>query len=472
MSDNISINKYNTICIPRWRELRFEVNDTQKYKIKLIKGLCEHKGMELLPNKYYLFTDMRSSIFTYTGCEVEVEGESELSYISELSSYPKLFNIYNNINNINNTNITNNINNSNITNINSSNICNITNNINNSNILLIGNGISTTAITLCNYFIRDNKKVLFTELHPGKGNIFPCTLSTIYVNKLSFNTFDITNSNININSNINSNININNTNTNINLINPYCIFYGSKDIDNYELYDVQINALSKYVGDITTNSDIHNVIIAPYIDNDILNKTIEIFNINRVIVCGDERLYNKLKNINIKNNSNLNNTNNKINNNTNNNLNNDILNNSYFLSMADGYIHNDKINKSIRRYFHGEELVEINNVFQLKEVFSPARITLSNPVVVKVGEDYIAPDTALPLGASRKLGVVGVEEVDLSENAVLALSECGEKEDLATFPVSAFLVCTDEKKGKMLSVQPKLPKNTFIIQSNIKYTTT
>ncbi len=89
--------------------------------------------------------------------------------------------------------------------------------------------------------------------------------------------------------------------------------------------------------------------------------------------------------------------------------------------------------------------------------------------VVKLGEDYVAPVSALPLGSSRKVGITGIMEVDLKEGAVLAISHSGEKEEITTAPVSGFIVCVDEKKGRVLACQPKLPKCSYLIQSNLNY---
>lgn len=385
---DVHVHNENIVKVPRNKAFRFEVNETQKFKVKLVTGLAEHKGAELLSDKFYVFSDIKTSIHTFTGCELEVEGECELCYVSEKSTDAKLYDIY----------------------------AKEAENIETNNILVIGNGSSTTSLTLCNYFVRENKPVTFIELDPSKGNIFPGALTAIEVEKMQFNSFEMSN-----------------------VIN--CLFYGSKEVDNIELYELQINALMQ-----NKERNGSRVVLAPFINYLLLDKTIELFNIKKLIVCGDERLHHKIKN-SIKS---------------------EI--HHYFLSTGDAYVHDEKINKSIRRYFNGEELVEVNNAFVLKESLSSSRITLGNPTVVKVGEDYVAPDTALPLNAKRKLGIIGVEEVDLCENAVLAISEATEKEDLATSPVTGFMVCLDEKSGKMLSSQPKAPKISFLIQSNIKYT--
>ena len=96
-NDDMIFQSGNIIEIARNKDFRIEVNELQKLKIKIVKGLAELKGAELVNNKWYLFTDIKTSIFTFTGCDLEIEGECELAYIGERSSFPKLFDVYNNI---------------------------------------------------------------------------------------------------------------------------------------------------------------------------------------------------------------------------------------------------------------------------------------------------------------------------------------------------------------------------------------
>lgn len=393
-NDDMIFQSGSIIEIARNKDFRIEVNELQKLKIKIIKGLAELKGAELVNNKWYLFTDTKTSIFTFTGCDLEIEGECELAYIGERSNFPKLFDIYNGI-------------------VQSKNV---------KNILILGQGQSTTAITMCNYFIRDQKKILFTELDTSKGNIFPGTLSVMAIRNISINHFSLNN--------------------------PFCLFYGSKEAENMELYELQMMEISKKAKELIENETdiIGNVVIAPFIDFNSLNKMITQYNINFIIVSKDERLYHRIKpKIQI----------------------------SINFIPNNGFISENKIIKSIKRYFYGEQLSEVNNNFVFKNIFTPSRIILNNKThsfsIIKVGEDFIAPDSALPIGANRKVGIIGVEDVDLIENSILAISDATDRDEVALKPVVGFLVCLDEKKGRVLSIQPKLPKMNFLIQGNIKY---
>ena len=361
--------------IPRNKEFRIEVNESQKFKIKVVKGFAEHKGAELVPNKFYLFSDCKTSIFTFTGCEIVTEGDCDLSFVCEVSMYPKLYDFYSK----------------------------------EESYLILGDSISTVAITLSNYFIRDIGKINFIELDPSKGNIFPGTLSISKIDEISFNSFKIND--------------------------PFSLFYGSKDMDNLELYEKQMIKLCEKV-----DKSESFVALAPFINQSLLDLTISHLKPSKVIVVHNERLFHKI---------------------------NKKHDNFVYLSNT-GYQEENKVNKSINRYFNGEELVEVNDVMTLKSIYSK-KTAITNLSVVKVGEDYVAPDTALPIGADRKVGIVEVEDVDLIENAVLAISDAQEREDVALSPVLGFVVCVDDKKGKVTSVQPKLPKATFLLQSNIFY---
>lgn len=419
------------ISIPRNRDFRIEVNESQKFKIRCLLGFAEFKGAELVNDRWYVFTDAKTSIFTFSGCELEYEGECDLFYIGERSSYPKLFDIYSTFKK-------------------------------DERILLIGEGKSTMAITLSNYSIRDKRTVFFGEIDPQKGNIFPGTLSCMKVENITLDQFQLNN--------------------------PHCLFFGSKEIENMELYEMQMQEIAKKMNTLSDDSTV--ILSAPFIDYNLLDKMIQAFKITQVVVSKDERLYNRLK-MQVKSNSNK-----KSGEPTepeeNSPQEGDILPEedakkiklseappkqlgevSISFVSTTGFTYENKVSRSIKRYFNGEIYGEQNDIFSKRAVYTASRIVLNNKnntfTVVKIGEEFMAPDSALPLGASRKVGVMGVEEVELVENSVLAISEATEQEDVALSPIVGFLVCLDEKKGRVLSIQPKLPKMSFIIQGNIKH---
>ncbi|ORD93757.1 CLP1 [Enterospora canceri] len=376
--------------IPRNREYRIEAGEHHRYRTRVVRGLAEVKGAEMVNDKWYVFTNTKTSLFSFTGCEIEVDGECELAYIGERAAYPKIYDIFSKIRP-------------------------------GENVLVLGDGRSTLALTLCNYFVRDHKTVLFTETDTSRGNVFPGTISTSRINTISFGNFKL--------------------NT------PFCLYYGSREIENTELYELQLRVLAEKNKELLQDKTVSgSVLLGPFTDFGMLDKMVELFGVTRIVVSKNERLYSRIRQRGLE-------------------VEVDFVQNS-------GYVEENKVSRSIKRYFEGEELVEVNNNMALKNVYTPSKIVLGKSgafTAVKIGEEFVAPDTALPLGATRKVGVVGVEEVELVENAVLAISEAKERDDVATSPVVGFLVCLDESSGKMLSVQPKLPKLSFLIQGTLRY---
>ena len=390
----------------------------------VVAGLVQVKGQELLNDRWYVFSNIKTAIFTFTGAKLKIDGVADIQYVAVHSSASKIFNYFDKLYKSNE----------------------------NSTILVLGKGRSSFCTTISNYFVRMHKKIIFTEIDPSKGNIFPGTLSTMFIDE------------------------------GFKLNNPHCLFYGNTEIDNIELYDLQIDALVKHIQKMNlTTDDIQNVdsnrfneddpinikenhtenidfngnnyqprniahtnsfdnnyspkyvqlILAPEMSIDNLNNIIKKFNVKESIFVGDERMFNKI-NLIVK----------KI-----------------FIENY-GYIYENTIPKSINRYFNG-----INNEF------TPCSFIVKQNFwnIVRIGEEYVAPDSALPLGATRKVGKTAVNKVDLIENSILAISDAKDENEVATSPVSGFITCVDEKKFRILCTQPRLPKQAYLIQGNIRY---
>lgn len=359
------------------QEYRIEVMENQKLRIMVIAGIAEVRGQELLNDKWHVFTKIRTSIFTFTGAKLKIDGTCELQYKAISSPMPKIFSYFDYLYKTPNLNKT---------------------------ILVLGHGRSTFCSTLANYFVRMHKSVLFTEIDPAKGNIFPGALSSMVVSSLV------------------------DYKTGFNMSSPTCFFFGSTEIENMELYELQIDALIDSVE--KRNFVGLHMILAPELSVDMLNILIKKFKICETVIIGDERLFNKLN----------------------------LLSNKLQIENS-GYIHENTVAASINRYFNGFE-----------NEYKPCAFLVKQPwQVVRIGEEFIAPESALPLGATRKVGKTGVNKTEPVCNAVLAISEAATEAEVPTSKVIGFAVCLDEKKFRILCTQPKLPKNAFLIQGSIRY---
>lgn len=362
------------------QEYRIEVGETQRLKVMVISGLAEIKGQELLNDRWYVLKDVRTFIFTFSGCKLKVEGMYDLQYISDKTNVPSIFNVFNFF---------------------------VGNGFDYSGLrtfMVLGNGRSTFCFTLINYFVRKNKKVLFTEVDPSRGNIFPGALSTIHIDTL----VDCVEG--------------------MRLKNPLSFYYGSVEMENTELYDLQTTELREAIKN--KNVEDFHLILCPEGSSSFYNTLIKRFEVNKVVVVGDERLYHSL----------------------------DVIVDKLMIDRS-GFVNDRDINKSVSRYFRGANDEYTPFSFNVKYKWK----------IVRVGEVHVAPDSALPLGSTRKVGCVEVSEVELAENSILAISEAKNIQDVPKSAVLGYVVVIDASTFKILCTQPKLPKYTFLVQGDIKY---
>jgi polyribonucleotide 5'-hydroxyl-kinase len=67
---------------PAW-EWRFTVPNGGSLTVKLQNGTAEKDGIELAPRNLYTFTNVRTKITTWHGCEIEVEGQTAEESVAE-----------------------------------------------------------------------------------------------------------------------------------------------------------------------------------------------------------------------------------------------------------------------------------------------------------------------------------------------------------------------------------------------------
>jgi polyribonucleotide 5'-hydroxyl-kinase len=362
------------------QEYRIEVGESQKLKLMVLSGIAEIKGQELLNERWYIFRDTRTFVFTFTGCRLKTDGTCELQYVSDSTNVPQIFNLFHYF------------------------YSRKFDYTGNRSFMVIGNGRSTFCHTLINYIVRFHRKVLFTELDPSKGNIFPGALSTIHIDT----PIDCVEG--------------------IRLNNPLSFFYGSTEIGNPELYDLQTSRMQEAIKSKGIE-DLH-IVLAPEGTSSFYNTLIKRFEIDKVIVVNNERMYHSQSLIVEK-----------------------------LLVTGGEFIPGRDTGRSISRYFKGTNNEFTPYSFNVKYKWR----------IVRVGELYTAPESALPLGAARKVGCVEASEVEPVDNAVLAISEAKEIQDVAGSPVVGYVVVITSNPLKILCTQPKLPKHTFMIQGHMRH---
>ncbi|KAI5149008.1 polyribonucleotide 5'-hydroxyl-kinase [Enteropsectra breve] len=366
------------IILEPCQEYKLEIGEKQHVKIIVLKGEAEIRGQELLNEKWYTFSNIKMAIFSLSGAVIKIDGEVDLHYKPRSSFFHRVAEYFDR---------------------------NLAMARGPKNIMVIGNGRATFAASIVNYNARLHRKSIFTDIDPSSTNIFPGTLSTMLIDTFVDHT------------------------TGFQVQNPFCMFYGSTSLENYELYTMQIEELAKYIAEKSESST--HIVCAPALSNEQLAGIAKLLDIHEVVYLGNERTYNMLKTV----------------------LPTTFIENS-------GYVTENTETKCIRKYFYGAE-----------DEYTPCSFTIKEACeVLQVGEDYVAPSTALPLGAERKIAKTGIRRTQMMENHILAISEAKNEKEIATAPVSGFLVCIEESKNRVLCAQPKLPKSCFIVSSNIKYT--
>lgn len=121
------------------------------------------------------------------------------------------------------------------------------------------------------------------------------------------------------------------------------------------------------------------------------------------------------------------------------------------------YVNKNKTNKLIHDYFHGNE-----------GQYTP--IILSDKIkILSVGEKFVPPTSALPLGASRKMDTLVATPVNAEKDCIVAVSYAKE-EEIGIRPVSAFLLIKSVKPFTFLCAQMTVAKDALFVQGNVKYT--
>ena len=270
---------------------------------------------------------------------------------------------------------------------------------------VLGNGKSTFVQTLTNYLVRNEKSVMITEISCKTGFLcMPGCVGTTLATKL----IDCQNPNIE---------------------NTLAYFYGHTDLnENKELYMEQIKKL--FDACKHKNYEYHIIIGDEKFDYKKNTNIQEIKEKNNIydtlndectfIVLKDEKLYARINQDKI---------------------------------FIEGGIHENKsVSYNIQKYFSN---------------YSPFHLHLKSKIV-RIGEEYKAPEHALPIGEKRKIEENVIIEARPKIGSVLGVSYAENEEDVINKAIKAIVLVEDvtENGIKVLSAQKSI-KSAFLIQGDV-----
>eukprot|EP00866_Antonospora_locustae_P000852 jgi/Antlo1/852/1963 len=357
------------IILKPFEEYRFEISEEQELKIFVIEGNCEILGQELLNERWYVFKNMKSFIYTLKGCKIRVEGSADLQYVSDDTNVIEIIKLFLGLSREQKT------------------------------ILVLGKSRSTIALMLVNFFARIRRKVILTELDPACGAlVFPSVIGSTMVDKtVEFSKgFD--------------------------MHSTLAYFYGSTKITDRDRYIRLAELLAK------KEQECFRVVIGPN-DLELIDDMCRLFAVERIIVVGNERLYHtiplEIEKVKIR---------------------------------ASGGVVEESYSKKIRDYFYGR-----NNEL------TPFSLNLRDNRIFSKEHEMLAPESALPLGATRKMQASSVKEVEFQENFIMGIMDCQDEEQILTAPVLGFFLALEKETKRVLAPQSRLPSDKFLFRGDLKY---
>lgn len=292
-------------------------------------------------------------------------------------------------------------------------------------LLIVGGGRSTCANILTNYFIRKGEKVIYTDLDVYSGTLlFPGNITSAVISE-PFSPIERTA-----------------------VDEKLAYFTGSPNAsDNPDLYDILVH-------EVLAAQKQKNIAGAAVVigHKEITQKEVEeLFDLSAVdylLVIGDEKFYNQMS-----------------------------VENKIYVPRFPGLVERSteqrrkQISTRIKTYFYGEqeEYNPCTATIKLAETENTAQA--NEYKVVQVGDEYMAPMSALPLGSSKRKVSTAVFECAPVEGSVLAVSSAEKIEDVPTAPVMGYLTVLEivsEKEIKVMCPQPKVPQKPFLIQGKIR----
>lgn len=402
-------------AIPPRGEFRFEVAHSERVALTLKAGKAEIYGTEMAAERDYQMTGVKLAVFSYEGATLAVRGLCEVEYMSEDASTMP---VYLNIHFALET-------------------------LRNRaaaaqdeppRVLIVGNSRHTVARILCNYAVRSSKLPILVDLDTNRGSLlFPGTLTAQPLERV----VDIEEGFPEAPGRIS-------------------YFFGHQQpADNVKLYRKIMArmafAVNSRLASIDDPGKAGAIVIAPSGTDELLEALKEVFNISVILVIGNERLHSTIaKRIS------------------------DVT--VLKAPLSGGYVQLDaafrraQTQQLFRAYFNGT-----------RSEFTPFSMVLSfdDLQVRRLGENVLAPSSALPLGATRKVTETRSSRVDPSKALLLySILGCsyaaGDDEDQLTDANCAgfvYVTAVDEQRRHITVLSPcpgKLP-STFLILGSIKW---
>lgn len=197
---------------------------------------------------------------------------------------------------------------------------------------------------------------------------------------------------------------------------PLVYFYGCLDVNNKTYYNNILNNLASAIKQKEFN---HHIIITNYQQLEFVTK-LEAFK-GEVVVLKDEKTCSK------------------------------ILNSKF---IAKGRY--EPIQKNFDRYFNGANNELVTFVMNL------------NSRVVRIGEEFVAPESALPIGEERKIKSDDIIDVKARVGSVLGVSHAKDEKDVGSTPIKGFVKVESvgENSLKVRAPQANL-KCMFLLHGDI-----
>ena len=399
-------------------ELRFELDPQTRISLKLIEGQAECFGAELAPNHEYELTGpTKQAIFSFDGgVTIKIKGGPlAVEYISSDAVVPKYSQIYQQVYGANP----------------------LTRN------LIVGEGRNSLARTFINYGIRLGSLPLLANLDVKNGSVlFPGVIGALP--STPDRIYEITD--------------FRGCLLDGSSVSPCAFFFGHLEVkDNIKLFKKQTLLLSSLVRQRNERHPQPIIIIAPAdLDSDDIFELVDTFSLTAITVVGNERLYNSL----LKKHHSSQTSPVQI----------------IKVPKSSGYVPRDaayrrlELQRQFQGYFYGSH-----------GEYTPfaSTVNFSDVIIFRVSEGAtVAPTSALPLGATRKVDetrLARLSEISSSQLlfSILAVSSAKEEGRVADSPAAGFIYVTavDESKGTLtlLSPCPGELYSKFLLLGSLKW---
>lgn len=402
--------------VPPKGEFRFEVSFYEAVLLKLVSGTAEIYGSELAPGRDYELTGVKYAVFSYEGAVLQVKGVCEVEYVSEEApTMPVYLSTHFAVEGLREKAASQ--------------------QDEAPRILLVGSSRHTLATILSNYAVRSGKCPLLVDLDTNRGSVlFPGTLAAQHIDRVmdpeegcSFGDAG-----------------------------RCSYFYGHQlPSDNPKMYSKLMERLAFAVNSRLAASEDSNksgaIIIAPASITEHLGTIREAFRASLIIVIGNERLHSTIVKA-------------------------EPTCTVLKVPLSGGYV---QLDSSYRRslaqhqfkaYFYGprQEYTPFSQVLPFEDL-----------QLRRLGEEALAPSSALPIGATRKVSETRTSRVDPGKSlllySILAVPNAQSEEDdqLSNSNIAGYLYVTavDETKKQVTLLSPcpgKLP-SPFLLVSSIKW---